>query len=252
MAAMSAHETADPASALLIRASRQLARKAGSLRFHAPVRFVYNPLIYARSNHETYVKAYARRGVRVLFLGMNPGPWGMAQTGVPFGEVAAVRGWLGIGGKVGPVPHAHPRLPVSGLDCGRSEVSGRRFWGLMSERFPKAEEFFRAHFVANYCPLLFLDAAGRNVIPAGVSKEDRPALFAACDAFLCKAIEALSPEWIVGIGRFAEGRISAAASSCLSRGFKTAAIPHPSPANPRANLDWSGQAARILEDLKIW
>ena len=33
---------------------------------------------------------------RVVFLGMNPGPFGMAQVGVPFGEVAAVRDWLRI------------------------------------------------------------------------------------------------------------------------------------------------------------
>lgn len=250
---MRAHGTEKAAaSEILIKASRRLAEKAQGLRFQAPARFVYNPLLYARSNHEAYLKKYATRGVYVFFLGMNPGPWGMAQTGIPFGEVESVRGWLGIRGRVEKPPKEHPRLPVLGFECRRSEVSGRRFWGLMRGRYPTAEGFFRRHFVSNYCPLLFLDAAGRNVTPTGLSKHDRQALFSACDDFISTAISALAPRWIIGIGRFAEERIRAVSSSWTGKAFRTAVIPHPSPASPLANKDWSGQVTRILEDLKIW
>ena len=84
----------------LIISSRVLARDADRLVFSAPVRYVYDPLIYARVPYEMYLARFGAGKKRVVFLGMNPGPWGMAQTGVPFGEVAAVKTWLGISGSV--------------------------------------------------------------------------------------------------------------------------------------------------------
>lgn len=52
------------------------------LAFSEPVRYIYNPLEYAWETHSCYVEKYCRSGQRILFLGMNPGPFGMAQTGV--------------------------------------------------------------------------------------------------------------------------------------------------------------------------
>ena len=71
-----------------------------SLRFAAPITHVYNPLEYARAGWEQYVTKYARTGVEAVLVGMNPGPWGMAQTGVPFGEVNIVRECKRLGGRV--------------------------------------------------------------------------------------------------------------------------------------------------------
>jgi len=42
---------------------------------------------------------------------MNPGPWGMAQTGVPFGEINAVKDWLGINAEVDKPQKQHPKRP---------------------------------------------------------------------------------------------------------------------------------------------
>jgi single-strand selective monofunctional uracil DNA glycosylase len=65
------------------------------LRFAPPVTHVYNPLTYAWQRARGISGgASAARAKEVVFLGMNPGPFGMAQTGVPFGEVAAVRDWM--------------------------------------------------------------------------------------------------------------------------------------------------------------
>ena len=75
----------------MIRAAERLREAAGRLRFSEPVTHVYNPLEYAWEGHRAYLEKFARSTKRVVFLGMNPGPFGMAQTGVPFGEVAAVR-----------------------------------------------------------------------------------------------------------------------------------------------------------------
>ena len=46
------------------------------------VTHVYNPLEYAIEPHTTYLHKYCTSTKSVLFLGMNPGPFGMAQTGV--------------------------------------------------------------------------------------------------------------------------------------------------------------------------
>ena len=58
---------------------------------------------------------------------MNPGPWGMVQTGVPFGEVSLVREWLGIDATIRRPKVLHPDRPVEGFLCQRREVSGSRF-----------------------------------------------------------------------------------------------------------------------------
>ena len=223
-------------SADLIRAMRRLAREADRLRFTPPVHFVYNPLLYAREPAERYIAIYGAGRKDVVFLGMNPGPWGMAQTGVPFGEVAAVRDWLGIEGRVLAPAVVHPRVPVNGFRCTRSEVSGRRLWGLVRERFGDARTFARHWLVANYCPLLFLDASGRNITPDKLAKQDRAALFPICDRFLVTLLETLRPRWAVGVGAFARQRLEAVTGAMeggsAGLGIEVTSIPHPSPANP--------------------
>ncbi len=235
-----------------MRASRRLARECAKLDFRPPVRYVYNPLLYARAGHEEYIRRFAAPGKRVVFLGMNPGPWGMAQTGVPFGEVAAVKDWMGITAPVGRPRLEHPRVKVSGFDCARSEVSGARLWGLMRERFGSAASFFSGHFVANYCPLLFLDAEGRNLTPDALDRRDREMLVSTCDRHLRAIVDVLEPGWLVGIGRFAEGRLKAL---CAGAGWDDTAIlgiPHPSPASPQANRDWAGMTTSILCEAGVW
>ena len=93
---MSTQTRSTPIAAALLAAARRLRADTGRLRFAAPVTHVYNPLVYAWAPHEAYLRRFGGARKRVVFLGMNPGPFGMAQTGVPFGEIAAVRGWLRI------------------------------------------------------------------------------------------------------------------------------------------------------------
>ena len=142
-------------AAAILKATAALRDGTEKLRFEAPVHVTYNPLTYAWGPHEQYVRTYGNGEKSHLFLGMNPGPFGMAQTGVPFGEVDAVVNWLHIRGEVGRPEHTHPKRPVEGFGCPRSEVSGRRLWGLFAEAFGTAENFFRHNYVANYCPLIW-------------------------------------------------------------------------------------------------
>ena len=226
-----------------------------NLRFAPKVHTVYNPLVYAREPHNRYLELAGVAPKKVIFLGMNPGPWGMAQTGVPFGEVAAVRDWLGIEEAVGKPENEHPKRPIEGFACARSEVSGRRLWGLFRERFGTPATFFRDHFVANYCPLVFMDSGGANITPDKLPADKTALLFGFCDAALAKTIKLLKPEWVIGIGAFAKKRIDALAKNstyALEGLFSTAQILHPSPASPKANAGWDREVTKTLEGLGVW
>jgi single-strand selective monofunctional uracil DNA glycosylase len=223
-------------------AARRLSRDVAALRFAAPVSCVYDPLDYARRPHAAYLDAYAGSRKRVVFLGMNPGPFGMAQTGVPFGDVCAVRDFLGIEAPVGRPAPEHPKRRVEGFSCARSEVSGTRLWGAIAARFGTPARFFANHFVANYCPLLFLEASGRNRTPDKLPAAEREALYRACDRHLSRLVEVLEPTWVVGIGAFAESR----AREVLGDAVRVARVLHPSPASPLAQRDWAGTVRREL------
>jgi single-strand selective monofunctional uracil DNA glycosylase len=233
----------------LIAAARSLSDDLGGLRFSEPVTHVYNPLEYAWPLHEAYLRRFGSGRKRVVFLGMNPGPFGMAQTGVPFGEIAAVRDWMGLSGTVGTPTQEHPKRPITGLACPRSEVSGRRLWGLFARRFSTPERFFSEHFVANYCPLVFMEAGGKNRTPDQLPNREATLVRAACDRHLQRLVEALAPEVVVGVGRFAAG----CAERVITGGRpRIGTIPHPSPANPSANKDWAGLTERALIQQGIW
>ncbi|HRK15902.1 MAG TPA: single-stranded DNA-binding protein, partial [Prosthecobacter sp.] len=199
-----------PASDALIQAARDLDAALKSLSFGPPTAYVYHPLDYARAPHEAYLARYGGGKKRVVFVGMNPGPFGMTQTGVPFGEISAVRDWLDIREPVGRPEREHPKRRVSGFDCKNSEVSGRRLWGLFKERFGTPEAFFKDHFVANYCPLVFMEEGGKNRTPDKLPAHETGAMEALCDAHLRRVIEALEPEWVIGVGAFAEERAARA------------------------------------------
>lgn len=234
---------ADPAAI-----AARLARRVGRLRFAPPVTHVYNPLVYARAPHEVYLERYARRDREALLLGMNPGPWGMAQTGVPFGDPLLVRGWMGIEAPVRRPRREHPRRPVRGFESPRREVSGRRLWGWARQRFGEAGRFFGRFVVLNYCPLAFLEQSGRNRTPDRLPAAEREKLEALCDEALRQMVEALRPGAVIGIGRFAEKRARLALGE---GGLVAGALPHPSPANPSANRNWARAAERALAELGI-
>jgi single-strand selective monofunctional uracil DNA glycosylase len=238
-----------PVAEALIAAARRLRAETGRLEFGAPVTHVYNPLAYAWASHEAYLRRFGGGGKRVVFLGMNPGPFGMAQTGVPFGEVAAVRDWLQIEFPVGKPEREHPRRPITGFGCARSEVSGRRLWGFFAKRFGTPRQFFAKHLVMNYCPLVFLESSGRNHTPDKLPAPEKAALFAACDRHLRAVVAALQPEWLIGVGNFAAKR---AERLFPESPLRLGQILHPSPASPAANRDWPGVVARQLEQLGVW
>jgi single-strand selective monofunctional uracil DNA glycosylase len=232
----------------LEKIARALVRDLSGLRFGPPVTHVYNPLIHAKRAYATYVRRYGAGTREVLMFGMNPGPWGMVQTGVPFGEVEHVRDWLGITARTDRPEREHPKRPVTGFECTRSEVSGRRVWGWAKATFGEPERFFDRFFICNYCPLSFMEEGGRNRTPDKLPRDERSPLFDACDKALRRTVEYFSPRFVIGVGAFAESRARVA---LVGYDVSIGRILHPSPASPLANRDWSGTVAKQLGEIGI-
>jgi len=227
----------------------KLNRRLRRLSFSDPVAYVYNPLDYAKSMHVAYCALAEQSNPDVLLLGMNPGPWGMAQTGVPFGEVNFVRDWLGLNATIEKPRREHPKRPIDGLACSRSEVSGARLWGWADERYRTPQRFFDRFFIANYCPLSFMEAGGRNITPDKLPIDERKALFRTCDEMLKWLVDEIQPTWLIGVGGFAEKRLTEIFGADSQ--FKIGRILHPSPASPAANRDWAGTVDHQLAELGI-
>ena len=232
---------------ILSEVTDQIVRELRPLRFKPPVAYVYNPLEYARKPYDVYIERFGGPK-EIILVGMNPGPFGMAQTGVPFGDVAMVKGWMGINEKVGTPAKMHPKRQVQGFQCPRGEVSGQRLWGWARDRFGTAERFFARFFVANYCPLVFMEESGRNRTPDKLQRDERKKLFDICDRGLIETVKALKPEYVIGIGRFTAGRAEAALQDT---GVRLGCITHPSPANPRANRGWAGVVEEEFREMGI-
>jgi single-strand selective monofunctional uracil DNA glycosylase len=230
----------------LVSLAKKLRSETSHLSFEKAA-YVYAPLEYAWPIASEYLRKFGEGPKRVVLVGMNPGPFGMAQTGVPFGEVAFVRDWMKLEGKVGRPAREHPKRPVQGLACTRSEVSGKRLWGAIAKKHSDASSFFEIAFVLNYCPLLFLTESGANLTPDKLGKSACLELEAACDAHLVGALRLLDPEIAIGVGRYATTKIE----SLGIDGLTTGTIPHPSPASPSANKDWEGHARRALVSLGV-
>jgi single-strand selective monofunctional uracil DNA glycosylase len=232
----------------LVEVSRSLAQRVATLRFADPVCCVYSPLEYARAPHELYLTRYGGEPKEVLLLGMNPGPFGMVQTGVPFGDVTMVRDWLGITAPVAKPRDEHPKRPVLGFECHRTEVSGTRLWGWARDRFGTPERFFARFFVANYCPLALVEASGANVTPDKLPSAEQRAVSAACDEALRDVVRLLRPRLVIGVGGFAEKRARAALAG---ENVPVGTILHPSPASPAANRGWAEAIERQLKSLGV-
>jgi len=225
----------------------ELRSSVDRLSFAEPVTHVYNPLDHAAAAVEQYLQRFCRSGVDAVLVGMNPGPWGMVQTGVPFGEVSLVRDWMGIEAEIEVPENEHPKRPVKGFASERSEVSGRRLWGWASERFANPDEFFDHYFVWNWCPLSFMESGGRNRTPDKLPAAERAPLEALCDEALAAMIELVDPRMVCGVGAFATSR----SKKVLGDARPVGTVLHPSPASPIANRGWQPQAEAQLSALGL-
>ena len=233
----------------LITSTQKLSKQVETFRFSDPVTHIYNPLNYAWDSHKSYIEKRGSSKKKVLFMGMNPGPYGMAQTGIPFGEIQHVKDWVGVSSPVGKPDIEHPKRMIEGFNCIKSEVSGRRLWGFLKDQFGSADAFFEDHYVLNYCPLVFMEESGKNRTPDKLPVSETRPLEEACDRHLRAVVEILEPEWLVGVGGFAQKRAEAALQGIE---VEIGKVLHPSPASPAANRGWAEAAIKQLKEQKIW
>ena len=210
---------------------------------------VYNPLMYAWDIHEEFIRVSGGRGAKTILMGMNPGPHGMGQMGVPFAATSVVRDLLGISGiDVRKPAISHPKRPVNGLAHPKEEVSGTRLWGLLQDRYGGADQIFQNVFIVNHCPLMILHGPrGTNVTPNNVSGLVVRDLLERCDQHLMEVVMALGAEQVIGIGKYAEKRANLALGEM---GIRVRTCWHPSPASPLANRnggkDWRENVSAVL------
>lgn len=235
-------------SSPLVDIAARLRDRVGRLRFSAPAAYVYNPLDYAWEPHRDYLERWGHAPKDVVFVGMNPGPWGMAQNGVPFGATTPVRDFLGVRGQVARPEPEHPKRPVEGLELEREEVSGTRLWGWVEDVWKTPEAFFASFFVYNFCPLCFLAESGRNVVPEKLAAEEREPLLDSCADALRDAVRALGARRVIGVGVWAESQCARALDGLEidGRGVEVGRVLHPSPASPKANRGWAEAATAEL------
>ncbi len=212
------------------------------------VAVTYNPLRYAWAPHEAFLRRFGATRKKALLVGMNPGPWGMAQNGIPFGTASVVKGWLGLDGHpVGQPDEVHPKRPVHGWACTRDEKSGERVWGFLRAMYGTPERALSELMIANHCPLLLYAESGANITPDKLRKAEREALFEVCDEGVRRIARALEPEVLIGVGAYAEERCAAIAEGT---DWAVDRIPHPSPASPLANKDggihWRRAVAEVF------
>lgn len=212
---------------------------------------VYNPLDYASEIHRDFVSKCCQGPKKVLLLGMNPGPWGMGQIGVPFGHVEYARDWLEVKGEVTKPSNEHAKRPITGLQCTRKEVSGDRMWSLLKQLSGTPEVLFKHIFLYNYCPLFFLKDSARNITPPDLKVKEREALEAVCNKTLIHVVELLGVEHVVGVGTYATDKACEALTEGGREDVEVSTLMHPSPINPAANKGWAKIAIKQLTESKV-
>ena len=210
---------------------------------------VYNPLAYAWEPHRAYLELASGGGAKTLLLGMNPGPHGMGQMGIPFAATSVVRDLLKITDlEVGQPSTPHPKRPISGLDWPKEEVSGTRLWGLLANEYGSAESIFKSVFLLNHCPLmLFSGERATNITPDKITGPTTKALLERCDDHLREVVDIMQIERVIGVGRYSEKRALNALSGI---DISVTTCWHPSPASPLANRnkgeDWKKNVRNVL------
>ena len=210
---------------------------------------VYNPLAYAWEPHRAYLELASGGGAKTLLLGMNPGPHGMGQMGIPFAATSVVRELLKITNlEVGQPRKPHPKRPISGLDWPKEEVSGTRLWGLLANEYGSAESIFKSVFLLNHCPLmLFSGERATNITPDKITGPTTKALLERCDEHLREVVDIMQIERVIGVGRYSEKRALNALSGI---DISITTCWHPSPASPLANRnkgeDWKKNVRNVL------
>ena len=214
--------------------------------------FAYNPLNYAWESHKNYLKNYGDLGATKIIMGMNPGH-GMGNTGIPFGCPEKVKNYLKIRDvKINKPKKIHPKRLVTGLECKKPEISGKRIWGLIEEIYGAPEKAFQNIFVLNHFPLWMFNSSGQNITPDKLSISSSKIIFEKCNRYLIDVVSILKIKRIICVGKYASRMAHKAVKNSDFQDLIIDEIPHPSPANPLANKEkgalWKKIAREVIDD----
>ena len=226
--------------------------KENIVQDNSNVEFAYNPLDYAWKPHKYYLEKYGRLGAKIIIMGMNPGH-GMGNTGIPFGCPEIVRTYLNIANlKVKQPMKTHPKRMITGLECKKPEISGKRIWGLIEEIYGSPTNAFKEIFVLNHFPLWMFNESGQNITPDKLRKSTTKEIFTVCNKYLTDIADILNSETIIGVGKYAHKMAKLAISDNRIKSITVKEIPHPSPANPLANKDkgkiWKNLSKEVIQN----
>lgn len=230
----------------LLQYATALNEKLRKLSFNSPVQYVYNPVEYAYDMHAAFIKRYCQSEKKILLLGMNPGPWGMVQTGIPFGEINMVKEWYQIEAKINKPAIECPQREVMGLDCHRSEISGKRLYEYFKKVSHTPDNFFKNTYLYNYCPLALLQRGGNNFTPSSLKGAIKKELEEYCNDSLLQVLELLKTEIIIALGVYTKKQADLILKvNCIDH-IQVICMPHPSP-RAKGNENWSEKAQHVLE-----
>jgi len=229
-----------------------------------------DPTRYCRSAWAAYLQMAARLGC-VLVVGMNPGPHGMAQTGVPFTDPWIVDE-LDLQAPRADVPPAdipavgswrHRSHRARGVLGSKREESAKRLWPLLREICapyaavgPSADKIAEATrrvcnevLLVNALPICWLDPAGKNVSAEQVEKrapaQVREGLRDLVNEWLQAVADILRPAAVIGVGRWAREFVTDLdVDHFVEIPFRDG-IKHPSP-SAGSEAAWRAEAEPIL------
>ena len=198
---------------------------------------VWNPPLYTEEIYRRFLQRYPPKPSPILLLGLNPGPHGMAQTGIPFTDCRTASQLLDIS------------LPIPGkapTDLARRLKKPTGRWRSTYERSSlgiyrflrlgwnnSLEDAFARVYFANPCPLLFLTAEGKNVTPADPILKRLPEIADLRREAVRRSGALLAPSSVVCLGSDAFSVMGKAASELVGP-ENVHAYPHPARAIPIA------------------
>ncbi|KAI4467116.1 single-strand selective monofunctional uracil dna glycosylase [Holotrichia oblita] len=230
--------------AKLLKHANGLNEKLSNLSFNKPVEYIYNPVEYAFDMYEAFIRKFCNEEKKILLLGMNPGPWGMAQTGIPFGEIKMVKEWYRIEAKINKPAIECPDRPIMGLNCHRSEISGKRLYEFFKKVSDTPENFFKNTYLYNYCPLAFMmKQNGKNITPAQLKGSVKKELEEHCNDTLLQVLSTLNTEIIIALGKYVKDQAESILRAHNIDHIQVIYLLHPSPQIP-GNQNWGTKAQK--------
>ena len=240
----------------IIKKTKELSEKCNIykkqiIENNSNIDYAYNPLDYAWKPHKVYLEKYGGLGAKTIIMGMNPGH-GMGNTGIPFGCPEKVKTYLDITNlKVKQPMKTHPKRKITGLECTKPEISGKRIWGIIEEIYGSPTNAFNEIFVLNHFPLWMFNESGQNITPDKLRKSTTKEIFTACNKYLTDVIQILNCKTIIGVGKYAQKMAKLALYDIEIETIIVKEIPHPSPANPLANKDkgkiWKRLSKKVIK-----